>query len=57
MTTDNADMLAGLRRVQRGETTPLTAEEIEEQMAEVARYNQWEEDTYGTPEDNYDGTP
>ena len=56
--TDLNGMLAGLRRLQRGEPAPpLTADEIEMQEAEIARYQQWEDDTYGTAEDNYDGSP
>lgn len=42
-----------LRRAPR----PLTDEEVEEGMADVARYNQWEDATFGTAEDNYDGSP
>lgn len=41
----------------RRQPASVTAEEQEMQMAEVARYNQWEDDTFGTPEDNYDGSP
>lgn len=51
------DWICALRRIQRGESPPLTEEEIAEQMAEVARYQQWEDDTFGTAEDNYDGSP
>lgn len=38
--------------------TPDDVAAVEEaEMADALRYQQWEDDTYGTAEDNYDGTP
>lgn len=49
--------IADVRKAQRRDPAPISPEEQEEMMAEVARYQQWEDDTYGTAEDNYDGSP
>lgn len=58
MTTDNADMLAGLRRLQRGEPSPpLTDEEIAEQQAEIERQRLLDIAEFGDPADQYDGGP